>query len=85
MISSLYDVNKNEGHLEMFESFETAAKREVLEETGLVLNQVKFVTAVNVPMPLEDKHYVTIFMKGDLKDDNPIPIVFIKIIKMHEY
>ncbi|KAJ6052111.1 uncharacterized protein N7446_006753 [Penicillium canescens] len=50
------------GHLEFGESFETCAEREVLEETGMKISDVRFLTAVNSVMGDENKHYVTIFM-----------------------
>lgn len=52
------------GHLEFGESFETCAEREVLEETGLAVRDVRFLTATNSVMVEERKHYVTIFMGG---------------------
>lgn len=41
------------GHLEFGESFESCAAREVLEETGLVVGGIEFLTATNDVMPLE--------------------------------
>jgi len=41
------------GHLEFGESFEECAAREVMEETGLDVEDVKFLTATNDVMPLE--------------------------------
>jgi 8-oxo-dGTP pyrophosphatase MutT (NUDIX family) len=52
------------GHLEFGESWEDCAKREVLEETGLQLSNLRFETAVNSVFG-EAAHYVTIFMRGD--------------------
>lgn len=53
------------GHLEMNESWEKCAKREVREEVGsdLDIRNVKFFHVVNALYPKENKHYVTIFMK----------------------
>lgn len=52
------------GHLEYGESFETCAARELLEETGLAIHGLKFVTAVNSVFEKEGKHYITVFMAG---------------------
>lgn len=50
------------GHLEFGESFEECAAREVLEETGLKVKDIKFLTATNDVMPADNKHYITVFM-----------------------
>ncbi|KAJ9491533.1 hypothetical protein VN97_g1728 [Penicillium thymicola] len=52
------------GHLEFGESFETCAARETLEETGLKIEDVRFLNATNSIMKAENKHYITIFMGG---------------------
>jgi 8-oxo-dGTP diphosphatase len=49
------------GHLEYGESFAECAKREVLEETGLEVGNIKFLVATNDVFG-EGKHYVTIFV-----------------------
>ncbi|KAI9737221.1 MAG: hypothetical protein M1818_005753 [Claussenomyces sp. TS43310] len=54
------------GHLEFGESFEECATREVLEETGLNIEDVHFLTADNNIMKKENKHYVTIFMRASV-------------------
>ena len=56
------------GHLEFNESFEECARREVLEETNLDINNITFLTATNDMMRTEDKHYVTIFMQATCQD-----------------
>jgi ADP-ribose pyrophosphatase YjhB (NUDIX family) len=52
------------GHLDLDESFEDCAVREIREETGIVLQQedVRFLTAINDHMDEDLKHYITIFM-----------------------
>lgn len=51
------------GHLEHGETFAECAKREVREETGLEIEDVKFFTAVENFFEGEGKrHYVTIFV-----------------------
>jgi 8-oxo-dGTP diphosphatase len=42
------------GHLEFGESFEDCAAREIMEETGLDVEDVKFLTATNDVMPSEE-------------------------------
>ena len=61
------------GHLEMYESWEDCAAREVEEEMGLQLINVTFGHVTNDPMPLEGKHYITIFMMAEFADPNALP------------
>jgi 8-oxo-dGTP diphosphatase len=65
------------GHLEMFESWESCAMREVKEEMNLDLDPetVKFGHVTNDIMKNEDKHYVTIFMMAACKADGSSPTV----------
>ncbi|TPX60211.1 hypothetical protein PhCBS80983_g01933 [Powellomyces hirtus] len=63
------------GHLDPYETFESCATREVLEETGLRVQDPIFLTATNDPMPAEGKHYVTIFMRAHCIDEVPRPAV----------
>lgn len=55
------------GHLEFGETFEDTAKREVLEETGLAIENVRFGAVTNDHFKDEGKHYVTIWMLSDWK------------------
>lgn len=50
------------GWLEYGESFEDAAKREVLEETGLSIKDVTFCAVTNNVFQDEDKHSITVWM-----------------------
>jgi 8-oxo-dGTP diphosphatase len=50
------------GHLEYGETFEQCAQREVLEETGLQIEDAQFSTAVETVFEIEKKHYVTVFV-----------------------
>jgi len=50
------------GHLEMHEAWNECARREVLEETGLAIDNLKFVAATNDVFPEENKHFITLFI-----------------------
>ncbi|GIL72991.1 hypothetical protein Vretimale_4630 [Volvox reticuliferus] len=56
------------GHLEMGESFEHCAIREVAEETGIEISDPVFAYAVNSIFDLTT-HYVTVFMRVDVEQD----------------
>ncbi|RAR14883.1 glycoside hydrolase family 26 protein [Stemphylium lycopersici] len=60
------------GHLEYGESFAETAAREVLEETGLIVGNIKFLTATNDVFG-EGKHYVTIFVTCTITGENKVP------------
>lgn len=53
------------GHQEYSESFAETAAREALEETGLEIGNVKFLTATNDVFG-EGKHYITIFVTAEI-------------------
>jgi len=53
------------GHLERGESVEDCAIREVLEETGLSIKNLRFGPYTNDIFKKEDKHYVTLFITAD--------------------
>lgn len=60
------------GHLEFAETFEQCAAREVLEETGLTLQNIRFERVENCIHTKDGKaaaHYVTIFMRGTVDED----------------
>jgi 8-oxo-dGTP diphosphatase len=59
------------GHLEYGEDFEECAEREVLEETGVKIKNVKFYTTVNNVFTSENKHSITIFMLSDWVSGEP--------------
>mmetsp|Transcript_132483 Transcript_132483/g.411904 ORF Transcript_132483/g.411904 Transcript_132483/m.411904 type:complete len:185 (-) Transcript_132483:129-683(-) len=54
------------GHLEVGETWDQCARREVLEETGLELRATRHVWTTNDIMEADQKHYITIFMTGEL-------------------
>lgn len=57
------------GHLEFGESFEACAVREVLEETGIHIDDPVFCALTNDFFEEEGTHYVSLFMKALLEDD----------------
>ena len=54
------------GHLELYETWENCAYREVFEEMNIKLNKstLSLCYVSNDPMPQESKHYITIFIMG---------------------
>ena len=60
------------GHLEFGESWEACAKRETLEETGMEITNVRFLTATNDIFKDENKHYITIWVEADWKAHEPV-------------
>ena len=53
------------GHLEFNESIENCAEREVFEETGIQIKNVRCGPYTNDIFADEDKHYVTLFVTAD--------------------
>ncbi len=54
------------GHLEYMESFEEGAKREVMEETGLEIENIRFISVFNIKS-FAPKHYVNLTLLADWK------------------
>lgn len=54
------------GHLEFGESWEACATREVMEETGIKIKNLRFGMVTNDIFENERKHYITIFIVADL-------------------
>ncbi|MBT3720535.1 NUDIX domain-containing protein [archaeon] len=53
------------GHLEFFETFEECAKRETLEEAGVICDNINVLGVTNDFHTKENKHYITIFVKSN--------------------
>jgi len=53
------------GHLDFGESPEECARREILEETGIQIANIRKGPFTNDIFPQEGKHYVTLFMIAD--------------------
>jgi 8-oxo-dGTP diphosphatase len=59
------------GHLEFGESVENCARRETLEETGLVVGNIALGPFTNSVFEIESKHYVTLFVTSTSFDGDP--------------
>jgi 8-oxo-dGTP diphosphatase len=55
------------GHLEYGEEWEDCSRREVMEETGIEIKNIRFGTATNDIFLNEQKHYITIIMISDFE------------------
>jgi 8-oxo-dGTP diphosphatase len=53
------------GHLELNEDIEACAKREVLEEAGIKIKNLKLGTFTNDIFEKEEKHYVTLYVVAE--------------------
>lgn len=63
------------GHLELYESWEDCARREVLEEMGIELaEETHFCHVTNDIMKDEEKHYVTLFLMARQADPTQVPV-----------
>jgi 8-oxo-dGTP diphosphatase len=58
------------GHLEYMESFESSIKREIKEETGIEIDNIKFLRVLNLK-DYAPKHYVDIGLTADWKSGEP--------------
>ncbi len=59
------------GHLEFYESIEGCAEREVMEEIGVSVKNVKIIGFTNDIMEKDGKHYITIFVESELANGEP--------------
>lgn len=53
------------GHIDRGESLEQCARREVFEETGVTIKDIRFFAVTNDIFEAEGKHYVTIWMSAE--------------------
>jgi 8-oxo-dGTP diphosphatase len=60
------------GHLDYGETPEDCAIRETKEETNLDIQKVKFRTITNDIFESEGKHYITIWMEGEVLSGEPM-------------
>lgn len=58
------------GHLEHLESFDACARREVREETGLELGEIRFLRVLNTTQ-YAPRHYVDVSLVAEWKSGEP--------------
>lgn len=58
------------GHLEYMESFNNCAKREVMEECGINIKNIRFQMVANI-IEYAPKHYVNVDLLADWESGNP--------------
>ena len=68
------------GYLEYGETFEQCAEREVMEETGVKIKNLRFYTTVNNVFHDEKNHSITVFMFSDYASGAPKDIELDKFI-----
>lgn len=61
------------GGLEYMESFEDCARREVLEECGIKIKNIKFLSVINL-IEYAPKHYVNIELTADWESGEPMTL-----------
>ncbi|MDR1008925.1 MAG: NUDIX domain-containing protein [Rickettsiales bacterium] len=61
------------GWIEKFEELEIAAARETLEETGVLVRNVKVMGVQNNIRRNEDHHTITVIMAAVMRDGSPAP------------
>lgn len=60
------------GHLGFGETPAACASRELYEETGVTASSLTFMAITNDVFVSEDKHYITVWMRGEPDDAEPI-------------
>ena len=59
------------GHLEYGETRDKCAAREVSEETGLTIKNIRFASVTNDIFEDDKKHYITLFVTADCNEGEP--------------
>ena len=70
------------GHLEFGESWEDCAKREVMEETGMKIDNVQLLAVTNDIFVEEAKHYATIWVTSDWVAGEPAILEPDKLVRL---
>jgi len=59
------------GHLEFGESIKECARREIFEETGIQIKNLRYGPYTNDIFEIDGKHYVTLFILADYESGVP--------------
>jgi 8-oxo-dGTP diphosphatase len=59
------------GHLDFGESPDACAARETFEETGITVSNIQFVAITNDVLADVGKHYLTVWMRGEVDSVSP--------------
>ena len=59
------------GHLEFGEAFEECAAREVLEESGIKIKNIRHLATTNDIFKDDGKHYISVWMESDWESGEP--------------
>ena len=70
------------GYLEYGETFKECAIREVMEETGVTIKNIKFMATTNNVFHDEQKHSITVFMRCEWKSGEPKTIEHDKYVDL---
>ena len=60
------------GHLEFGETWAECAAREVLEETGMIITNIRFLATTEDFFEVDEKQYTTIWMESDWLSGTPL-------------
>ena len=60
------------GHLEFGESWEECVRREAMEETGMNIHDIRFITVTNDIFTETNKHYITLYMTASFDGEPQI-------------
>lgn len=69
------------GKVDFGETFQECARRETLEESGVVISEPKLITCTNDIFKAEDEHFITLYVQADWVSGEPTVLEPHKIAK----